>query len=251
MPSHDRSERCFVSWGCVGTVQGDLDNVASGEAAWKDLLHEFWGSFHSNVSSVKDISVREVIDFLDEQLGPHLFPETEGSGEGGSAKDPRQCPACETGRLGLKLGRQVLVPPCSGLIVPLPAKSLHSLTVASTALLLFFWGDTPVAFLPRNVSSFPSIHAIAKSVCRHSLLFSFRLPPTVPASGALSCALPTGAAALGSAERGCRYRWGGACHHHADGKERRGVDLCVQGIERGVGAKGLRGCPGRPLNGGD
>jgi DNA topoisomerase-1 len=40
-----------------------------------------------------------VIDALDEMLGPHLFPPTKDGG------DPRKCPMCATGRLGLKLGR--------------------------------------------------------------------------------------------------------------------------------------------------
>jgi len=49
-----------------------------------------------------EIRVTEVIDVLDEVLGPHLFPCTVESED---VKDPRQCPACENGRLGLKLGR--------------------------------------------------------------------------------------------------------------------------------------------------
>jgi len=40
-----------------------------------------------------------VIDALDEDLGPHFFPARE------DGSDPRLCPACHEGRLGLKLGK--------------------------------------------------------------------------------------------------------------------------------------------------
>ncbi len=40
-----------------------------------------------------------MIDALDEMLSPHLFPpKPDGT-------DPRKCPNCENGRIGLKLGR--------------------------------------------------------------------------------------------------------------------------------------------------
>jgi DNA topoisomerase-1 len=43
--------------------------------------------------------VREVLDVLDEILAPHLFPKSA------DGTDPRVCPTCGNGRLGLKLGR--------------------------------------------------------------------------------------------------------------------------------------------------
>ena len=50
--------------------------------------------------------ITDVINWLDESLGPHFFPET---GDG----DPRACRACENGRLGLKLGRHGAFIGCS------------------------------------------------------------------------------------------------------------------------------------------
>ena len=45
------------------------------------------------------MKISDVIDALDHDLGPHFFPpRADGS-------DPRLCPACHNGRLGLKLGR--------------------------------------------------------------------------------------------------------------------------------------------------
>jgi DNA topoisomerase-1 len=45
------------------------------------------------------LKISDVIAALDQDLGPHFFPVRE------DGSDPRQCAACGTGRLGLKLGR--------------------------------------------------------------------------------------------------------------------------------------------------
>jgi DNA topoisomerase-1 len=51
------------------------------------------------VGGTKDLTITNVIDALDEDLGPHFFPpNADGS-------DPRRCPGCGDGRLGLKLGK--------------------------------------------------------------------------------------------------------------------------------------------------
>jgi len=63
------------------------------------VLREFWTAFSSAVGETKDLRIREVLDTLDEMLGPHFFPvQTNGS-------DPRACGACDDGRLNLKLGK--------------------------------------------------------------------------------------------------------------------------------------------------
>ena len=63
------------------------------------MLRDFWRDFIGAVDSIKDVRVREVLDVLDAILAPHLFPPSE------DGTDPRVCPTCGTGRLGLKLGR--------------------------------------------------------------------------------------------------------------------------------------------------
>jgi DNA topoisomerase-1 len=51
------------------------------------------------VDQTRDLKISEVIDALDRDLGPHFFPDkADGS-------DPRGCPSCGTGRLGLRLGK--------------------------------------------------------------------------------------------------------------------------------------------------
>ncbi|NIW77521.1 MAG: DNA topoisomerase I, partial [Gemmatimonadetes bacterium] len=49
----------------------------------------------------KDLKISDVVDALDAELGPHFFPADPDNPEA----DPRRCPSCEDGRLGLKIGR--------------------------------------------------------------------------------------------------------------------------------------------------
>jgi DNA topoisomerase-1 len=62
---------------------------------------QFWKAFSAAVGETKELRVREVLDKLDEELGPHFFPANDNAG----AKSPRTCPSCADGRLGLKLGK--------------------------------------------------------------------------------------------------------------------------------------------------
>lgn len=48
--------------------------VAGGRAEWQALLGEFWGPFKGTVEGLAGVSVTEVFDMLDAELGPHFFP---------------------------------------------------------------------------------------------------------------------------------------------------------------------------------
>jgi DNA topoisomerase-1 len=63
------------------------------------LLRDFWTDFAGAVKDISDLRVSEVLDAVDEILGPHIFPPREDGTE------PRKCPNCSNGRLGLKLGK--------------------------------------------------------------------------------------------------------------------------------------------------
>jgi DNA topoisomerase-1 len=63
------------------------------------VLRDFWRDFIAAVDDIKDLRISQVLDALDEILGPHIFPHREDGG------DPRQCPQCGNGRLGLKTGK--------------------------------------------------------------------------------------------------------------------------------------------------
>jgi len=63
------------------------------------VLRQFWDHFSLAIAGTKDLTITQVLDALDTELGPHFFPED------GTGRDPRVCPSCAAGRLSLKLGK--------------------------------------------------------------------------------------------------------------------------------------------------
>src|SRR5207244_15114 len=62
-------------------------------------LREFWTSFIAKIEESRELTVAQVLEALDSLLGPYVFPTPK------DGHDPRACPSCKTGRLGLKIGR--------------------------------------------------------------------------------------------------------------------------------------------------
>jgi DNA topoisomerase-1 len=89
----------YVEYDFTAALEEKLDEIANHDLDWKQVLRDFWKDFIAAVDDIKDVRITHVIDALDEILGPHIFPPREDGG------DPRQCPQCGTGRLGLKVGR--------------------------------------------------------------------------------------------------------------------------------------------------
>ena len=89
----------YVETGFTAQMEETLDDVADGRADWRAVMRAFWDDFSKAVEQTKDLKISDVIDALDQDLGPHFFPPRE------DGSDPRACPACGNGRLGLKLGR--------------------------------------------------------------------------------------------------------------------------------------------------
>jgi DNA topoisomerase I len=91
--------RRYVEYNFTADLENQLDDVSGGRMDWKKVLEEFWRAFSASVEDTKDLRVAQVLDALDQELGPHFFPDD------GSGKDPRVCPTCSAGRLSLKLGK--------------------------------------------------------------------------------------------------------------------------------------------------
>ncbi len=89
----------YVEYDFTADLEDKLDDISGGRINWKTVLRDFWDSFNNAVAETKDLRVSEVLDKLDELLGPHFFRP----GEDGA--DPRKCPSCDDGRLNLKLGK--------------------------------------------------------------------------------------------------------------------------------------------------
>ncbi len=89
----------YVEYNFTAELEEKLDDISGGQIEWKQVLKEFWESFSDAVAETKDLRVREVLDALNELLGPHFFHDL------GNGKDPRACPTCDDGQLSLKLGK--------------------------------------------------------------------------------------------------------------------------------------------------
>jgi DNA topoisomerase-1 len=94
----------YVEYNFTAHLEEELDEVSDGKINWRQLLRDFWKEFSAAVGETKELRVSEVLDKLDEELGPHFFPANDNGGQGGG-KSPRECPSCGNGRLGLKLGK--------------------------------------------------------------------------------------------------------------------------------------------------
>jgi DNA topoisomerase-1 len=89
----------YFAYDFTALLEEQLDDISGGRIAWKKVLRDFWGAFSESINGTKDLSITQVIDSLDADLGPHFFPAND------NGHDPRVCPGCKSGRLGLRLGR--------------------------------------------------------------------------------------------------------------------------------------------------
>ena len=91
--------RRYVEYDFTANLEETLDQISNGDADWKKFLQDFWRDFHATVEETKDLRISEVLDALNESLGPLIFPDK------GDGTDPRKCPKCDTGQLSLKTGK--------------------------------------------------------------------------------------------------------------------------------------------------
>jgi DNA topoisomerase-1 len=91
--------RRYVEYTFTADLENQLDDVSGGRLDYKVVLRAFWQDFMQHIEGTRNLRVSEVLDALDQDLGPHLFPPRE------DGADPRACPACADGRLSLKLGK--------------------------------------------------------------------------------------------------------------------------------------------------
>jgi DNA topoisomerase-1 len=89
----------YVEYDFTAALEEQLDRISNNEISWQQVLHDFWGDFIGAVNEIKDLRVTQVLDALDDMLGPHIYAPREDGG------DPRQCPTCGTGKLNLKAGK--------------------------------------------------------------------------------------------------------------------------------------------------
>ncbi|MGH6818800.1 MAG: type I DNA topoisomerase [Methylovirgula sp.] len=89
----------YVGYDFTAGLEEKLDEVSNHQIDWKEVLRAFWVDFSSALAATKDLRTTQVLDSLNELLGPHIFPQKE------DGSNPRACPSCGTGQLSLKLGK--------------------------------------------------------------------------------------------------------------------------------------------------
>ncbi len=89
----------YVGYDFTADLEGQLDRISNAEIDWKQVLRDFWGDFSIAVGGAMELRTTDILENLNELLGPHIFP---AKADGGS---PRACPACAAGQLSLKLGK--------------------------------------------------------------------------------------------------------------------------------------------------
>ena len=95
---HNFFER-YVEYDFTADLEEKLDLISAGKLSWKDVLREFWENFSAQVENTRELRVSDVLDALNEELGPLVFPPKD------DGSDARACPRCGDGRLSLKLGK--------------------------------------------------------------------------------------------------------------------------------------------------
>ena len=97
----------YVEYNYTAKLEDDLDIISNGELDWKKFLQQFWLNFNRNIKEVGEKSITEILEAINKKVGPHIF----GLDENGNVKN--KCPSCDTGMLGIKIGRYGVFVGCS------------------------------------------------------------------------------------------------------------------------------------------
>jgi len=97
----------YVEYDYTAKLEDDLDIISNGKLDWKKFLQQFWLNFNRNIKEVGEKSITEILDVINKKVSPHIF----GIDENGNVKN--KCPSCETGVLGIKIGRYGVFVGCS------------------------------------------------------------------------------------------------------------------------------------------
>ncbi|MEM8663493.1 MAG: DNA topoisomerase, partial [Pseudomonadota bacterium] len=89
----------YVEYGFTADLEQKLDAISDGRMDWRTVLAEFWADFSRQIGEVMDVRTTAVLDALNEDLAPLIFPPRP------DGTDPRVCPLCREGQLSLKNGR--------------------------------------------------------------------------------------------------------------------------------------------------
>src|SRR6201987_3025120 len=64
----------YVEDNFTDDLENQLDDVSGGLIDWKELLRNFWRDFSAAVDGTRELTISQVLQALDEELGRHFFP---------------------------------------------------------------------------------------------------------------------------------------------------------------------------------
>ena len=76
----------YVEYDFTADLEEKLDEVSAGELDWKEVLRDFWSDFSAAVDEIKELRVTDVLDALNDVLGPHIFPAREDGADPRTAR---------------------------------------------------------------------------------------------------------------------------------------------------------------------
>ena len=96
----------YVQYEFTAGLEAELDEISGGRASRIGVLDAFWKEFRPAVETALALGVREAVAGVEAGVEPLLFPPRD------DGADPRRCPKCGEGRLGLRPGRKSLFLGC-------------------------------------------------------------------------------------------------------------------------------------------
>jgi DNA topoisomerase-1 len=86
----------YVEYGFTADLETRLDDISNGRTSWEEVLDKFWKELDCNIAKSSEISITDVINFIEQDLSRYVFYNVD---------EQRECPSCKVGKLGLKLGK--------------------------------------------------------------------------------------------------------------------------------------------------
>ncbi len=89
----------YVGNDFTANLELKLDQISQGKDDWKEVLNNWWIPYKQSIDTASSLRVKDVVEKIDNDLGPHFFPENK------NGEDPRKCPKCQKGKLKIQYGR--------------------------------------------------------------------------------------------------------------------------------------------------
>src|SRR3978361_1836876 len=71
----------YVEYDFTANLEEQLDRISNNEISWQQVVRDFWTDFIGDGDEIKDLVVAQVLDALDDMLGPHIYAPGEDGGD--------------------------------------------------------------------------------------------------------------------------------------------------------------------------